>query len=92
MKPTIVPIPDWLVEKLEQQSAKSLKELKFCKLCSSPAGMVGLFVPTLEVSRRIGGPPGKLRTVAYGICEACLEDPTTPQKVEDRILKECQVQ
>lgn len=89
----IAPIPDWLVERLAKaNSPAAMKQLQVCKLCGVPAETIGIFVADEAFSRRIGAPKGKTRMVAYGLCVECLEHPDAADRVEDLILKECQVQ
>jgi hypothetical protein len=63
-----------------------------CKLCDAPAERWGMFVPTVSFSKRIGAKNGNTRMVTYYLCESCAENPASPQKIEDLILKECQIQ
>lgn len=60
--------------------------LRLCILCSGPADGVAVLVPNESLGKRIGQPIGKLRVIAYGLCQACAESPGFGDRVEQVLV------
>jgi hypothetical protein len=66
--------------------------VKNCLLCGKPAENFGVFIPDEAIKARLGTPVGKLRVIVYGFCSLCWENPDAPDRVEDIILRDVNVQ
>ena len=55
-----------------------------CALCDSPAAVAVLFVSHDQA--RVKAPPGKTRTIAYGLCQRCNRWPDSRRRVEEQIF------
>ena len=58
-----------------------------CLLCGRPPRYAGVFVA--KDQRRVGAPPGKVRVVRYSLCKKCVRKSSTWQRVEERLLGDC---
>jgi hypothetical protein len=64
---------------------RALRE-KGCLLCGRRPQFMDVWVPDEAMSRRLGAPAGKIRTVGYSLCRRCLKRPGVMTRVERRIL------
>ncbi len=69
-----------------------MTQVRHCLLCPIPTtpAISGVWIPSPEISKRIGAPKGKLRTVVYGLCEYHHDKKFLPE-VERLILKKLTV-
>ena len=50
--------------------------------------MLGVFTPTPAHQARVGAPPGKVRSVAYKLCDRCFRRRGSTAKVEALIFRD----
>jgi hypothetical protein len=63
-----------------------------CSVCGGPSDLLSFFWPSPSFARRIRQPKGKMRVIMYGICHTCRELPDREKIVEQKILRDFQVQ
>jgi hypothetical protein len=57
-----------------------------CLLCNGPPYVGALFLPSNQVA--VAAPAGKIRTIAYSLCEECFSLRDHPKRAEDVLLAE----
>jgi hypothetical protein len=63
-------------------------ERRPCLLCGGRPYLVGLFVPHKDSQHWVNAPIGKVRAVAYTLCQACARAENVQAKVEAKIFAE----
>jgi hypothetical protein len=59
-----------------------------CLLCSGPPAAVGVWVPTVTASARLGAAAGRTRPVTYQLCRKCAVRPGATARVEAKLFAE----
>lgn len=59
-----------------------------CILCGRPPKAVGVWTPTPEYARRLGGAAGKVTVVPYALCKTHVRPPIPMALIEDKLLVE----
>jgi hypothetical protein len=75
-------------KRLEAEVRRIAKQLQPCTLCLNPvAPIVAFFIPSKEQLPSMTGIPaiGKVRMVAYTLCEDCFAHSESPEVIEELI-------
>jgi hypothetical protein len=82
-------------DRLRAAVEEASPRLLACKLCGTPLDednrVVSVFFPGPEYTRRLA-PAGKYRVFIYAVCVACADQPDRDVRVEERIMREEQLQ